>query len=170
VRGLVASLTVAVSISLWFAGAAMAVPTPSCDVPPGTAAVDQYCDVLPSADGTGEQTGDMPRVPLARVLSERVRERLQEAGTVGRGLLELPALRLQGLPSVGPDGRPLPRLDAAALVGGGTLALPRRSPLRAVNRSAATSVLDRGFGLMVSASTVALFGAAWVRLRRRDLH
>jgi hypothetical protein len=169
VRQLVTSLTVAVGLSLWFTPGAMGVPVPSCDVPPGTAAVDQYCDVLPSADGTGEQTGEVPAVPLGRVLPERVRERLQKAGTVGHGLLALPALRPEGVPGGGAGGRPVPRIDAAKLVGRGTLALPRRSPLAAVERSAANSLVDGGFRWMVSASTFALFGAAWVRQRRRDL-
>jgi hypothetical protein len=152
---------------LWFAAAAMGVPAPSCELAPGTAAVDQYCDVLPSADGSGQQTGHVPPVPLARVLPRQVRVRLEKAGTVGGGLLGLPALELA---AAGPGGRPVPRIDAAQLVGHGTLALPRQSPVAAVKRSATSSLLDGGFRWALSASTFALFGAAWVRIRRRDLH
>jgi hypothetical protein len=73
---------------LWLAAPAMAAS--SCDAPPGTAATDQYCETLPSADGMIDATGR--HTPLAKVLPMALVRRMEHAGLLGEVLLALPAV------------------------------------------------------------------------------
>jgi hypothetical protein len=169
VRHLVRSAGLTLAVALALAGeAAAATAPPACDVPAGTGAVDQYCEELPSADGMGEQTdGALPALPLERLLTERVADQLAEAGPLGRALLGLPAPR-QFEPDGGGPGWPAG--DAAGLVGPGALARPEGGPVGAVVRSVEASAFDGGFRWVLSASTIGLFAAAWLRLRRRHAY
>jgi hypothetical protein len=60
-----------------------------CEAPPGTAAVDQYCDNLPAAGGTTDP-GQRGLRRLAHVLPKPAVQRLQHSGVVGEALLALP--------------------------------------------------------------------------------
>jgi hypothetical protein len=62
-----------------------------CQAPPGTAAVDQYCDNLPSADGTTDPSEEGVE-RLAAVLPKPVADRLRNKGLLGEVLLALPAV------------------------------------------------------------------------------
>jgi hypothetical protein len=84
---LLVALSVVAFLLVW-------VPTASadhgCQAPPGTAAVDQYCDNLPTADGTTDPSGKhVPR--LVSVLPQAVADRLRRHGLLGEVLLALPA-------------------------------------------------------------------------------
>jgi hypothetical protein len=61
-----------------------------CVAPDGTAATDQYCEFLATAEGPTDATGSGTR-PLASVLSKRAIKRLERAGVLGQVLLALPA-------------------------------------------------------------------------------
>jgi hypothetical protein len=73
---------------LWLATPASAAT--SCHAPPGTAATEQYCESLPSADGVIDATGS--HKPLATVLPMALVKRLEHAGLLGDVLLALPAV------------------------------------------------------------------------------
>jgi hypothetical protein len=61
-----------------------------CQAPPGTAAVDQYCDNLPAAGGTTDPTRRGVR-RLASLLPKPLAEQLRHHGMLGDVLLALPA-------------------------------------------------------------------------------
>jgi hypothetical protein len=61
-----------------------------CQAPPGTAAVEQYCDTLPAVGGPSDPTGTIRR-RLASVLPKPLVHRLDQAGVLGEVLLALPA-------------------------------------------------------------------------------
>ena len=82
------ALATLVCLSLAYAPAALA--NTNCNAPPGTAGVDQYCETLPTADGTSD-VSQRPKRPLADVLPARVISRLRDAGIAGDVLLALPA-------------------------------------------------------------------------------
>jgi hypothetical protein len=71
----------------WLASPAMAAV--NCSAPPGTAATEQYCELLPSADGMIDATGR--HKPLTSVLPRALVKRLRDAGLLGEVLLALPA-------------------------------------------------------------------------------
>ena len=133
--------------------------------------MDQYCEELPTADGMGEQTDAfgrprpddaVPSVPLRRLLAANVVEALARSGAVGRALLRVPMRTPMG----GMSGSRPQAPRGTAGVDSGDLPRPARNPIRALGQSAEASVLGGGFRWVLSASTVALFAAAWWRLRR----
>jgi hypothetical protein len=83
---------------LWLAAPASA--NPGCDAPPGTAAADQYCETLPTADGMTDATGEH-LLPLASVLPKDVVRALKRAGLLGQVLLALPAVAPRSSKSAG---------------------------------------------------------------------
>jgi hypothetical protein len=88
-----------------------------CDAAPGTAAADQYCETLPTADGMTDATAEHA-LPLARVLPAELVRRLQRSGLLGEVLLALPAgARGSGSPAAERAAREAaadPRLGALA--------------------------------------------------------
>lgn len=111
---------VAIVVSLLAAGMLPASASAAdCATAPDAAAIDQYCELLPTADGNGLTTtarGNGPR--LRDVLSKAAVARLRKEGELGEALLMLPALspgRMDG------HGRPL--LETEDLLGHG-LATP----------------------------------------------
>ena len=142
-----------------------------CNVPGGTGAVDQYCEEIPTADGMGDQTDGagafgtddaMESVPLREVLPANAVKALSRSGPVGRALLRVPMRTL-----VGDTSGTRPRApEATAGFRPGDLPRPARNPIRALGQSAEASALGGDFRWALSLSTVALFAAAWWRLRR----
>jgi hypothetical protein len=120
-----------------------------CKAPPGTAAVEQYCESLPSADGD-THLGDKPARPLAAVLPEPIVQRLQKAGVAGEVILALPA----GPTPEHRSGRRQTPFDprVKALLPG-----PALSPKSVVDAAAknAAEHIDQGFGW---ALVLTLFG------------
>jgi hypothetical protein len=97
---------VAIAVSLFAAGVLPASASAAdCATAPEAAAIDQYCELLPTADGNGLTTtarGNGPR--LRDVLSKAAVARLRKEGELGEALLMLPGL-FPGL--VDEHGRPL---------------------------------------------------------------
>jgi hypothetical protein len=86
-------LLLEIALSLLVVGALPAsAAAADCSAAPDAAAIDQYCELLPTADGTGLTTtarGNGPR--LSDVLPADVVAGLRHAGPEGRALLLLPA-------------------------------------------------------------------------------
>jgi hypothetical protein len=61
-----------------------------CVAPQGTAAIDQYCEMLPTVEGPTDATG-RETLPLASVLPKRMVKQLERAGILGQALLALPS-------------------------------------------------------------------------------
>jgi hypothetical protein len=170
VSRLLASTVLAVAMTLAPVAQSPAASLPPCAAPDGTGAVDQYCEEIPTPDGMGEQTDGMGgsdtgtgvrSIPLRRILSAQVAEALARSGPVGLALLRVPV----ETPARGVSGT---RPPVSSAVAGDVANLPRpaRDPVRALGQSAEASVLSGDFRWVLSASTVALFAAAWWRLRR----
>jgi hypothetical protein len=84
-------LVVALSVVAFLAVSAPAAHAErGCQAPPGTAAVDQYCDNLPSVDGTTDPS-QRGLHRLVTLLPKPVAQRLREKGLLGEVLLALPA-------------------------------------------------------------------------------
>jgi hypothetical protein len=101
---------VAIAVSLLAAGVLPASASAAdCASAPDAAAIDQYCELLPTADGNGLTTtarGHGPR--LRDVLSKEAVARLREEGALGEALLMLPVLFPGRVDEHGhPRGRPL---------------------------------------------------------------
>jgi hypothetical protein len=129
--------------------------TANCQAPPGTSAVDQYCETIPapggdrgSSDRTGRRTGSSLTPGTARTLGR--------AGTDGRGILSLPA------------GAP----PAHARRHAPALAPPKPAPASESPFSAIGSAVDAGGSLgsgfmwVLIALGIGFVGAAWMRYRR----
>ena len=101
---------VAIAVSLLAAGVLPASASAAdCATAPDAAAIDQYCELLPTADGNGLTTtarGNGPR--LRDVLSRSAVARLRKEGILGDALLMLPVLFAGRVDEHGrPRGRPL---------------------------------------------------------------
>jgi hypothetical protein len=72
------------------APAAPAAAANGCDAPGDTAAVQQYCDSLPTADGGTDVTQHHAH-PLAAVLPPATVKQLRHAGALGAAVLALPS-------------------------------------------------------------------------------
>lgn len=121
----------------------------NCKAPPGTAAVEQYCESLPTADGD-THLGDKPTRPLAAVLPKPLVHRLEKAGLAGEVILALPA----GPARMHQGGRRQTSFDprVKALLPG-----PALSPKSVVDAAAKNGAehIDQGFGW---ALVLTLFG------------
>jgi hypothetical protein len=128
-----------------------------CNAPPGTAAIDQYCETLPSATGTnGGEGGDVRRVSAA------TRAALRQSGDDGRALSRLLA------------ETPARTHDQPATRSSGTSNNPARADESATNalgavRSAIGSGDTVGAWLpwLLLVLAILLGGIAWFRSHRR---
>jgi hypothetical protein len=77
-------------VALTLAPAAAASGADGCNAPQDTAAVDQYCESLPTAVGSTD-VNQPPAKPLAAVLPGKTVKKLEKAGMLGQALLALPA-------------------------------------------------------------------------------
>jgi hypothetical protein len=126
----------------------------------GIPAADQYCEVLPGADGRGIEGESGPR--LREVLPADVVKRLERSGPLGQALLAIPS-------GTSPDvlsGERRP-LDVRDLVNEERLGPESGSPSARVLRAVRSSgTADGGvFGVVLFGSAVTLVGAAWLRRR-----
>jgi hypothetical protein len=153
-------LLLAIALSLPVVGALPASAVAAdCAAAPDAAAIDQYCELLPTADGIGLTTtarGNGPR--LSDVLPADVVADLRHAGPEGRALLQLPAPYpgSKDSPPLGTEGLLKGRLAAAAGVGHVPRALAE-----ALRTGGMPAVLTWILGL------TAFVGAAAVVTRRR---
>jgi len=148
-------LLLLVLIALLVPGTALA---QECVAPPGTAAVDEYCETVPTA--TGDQGAN--EAPPAGV-SAKTLDALRDAGPDG-------AAFAKQLETPGNGSKGSKRSDGVA--GGGSVdravAEPGSNPLTAI-RSAVSSgaSVDPWFGWVLLLLTVAVVGAWWLSNSRR---
>jgi hypothetical protein len=127
------------------------------------AVVDQYCELLPTAEGSA--AADTPEQTLRASLPAPERAELWQAGRAGRALLYMP----EGPHLRGHDRTPQLLPGAADAVSrwvaqdGDRRDVSLRATTGAAWRGARLSDLFRWLLLM---STVGLVGTAWVRRRR----
>jgi hypothetical protein len=139
------SLLLSLAVAATLAGAAPA-SAQECIAPPGTAAVEQYCELVPEADGN---RGSIDRRP-GRAVSPATVRRIAASGDSGAALArtlrtghsDAPA---KARPSTPPSDNPLGAVTSAIGSGSGTSA---------------------GFIVALLAVTLLVGGAAWARHRR----
>ncbi|HWH96173.1 MAG TPA: hypothetical protein VNT03_20085 [Baekduia sp.] len=127
------------------------------------AAIDQYCELLPTAEG--QAPSDEPQRGLMTVLPVAERQQLWRAGPAGRALLSMPT----GAHLHGRDRKPRPLPGAAAAISGWLAERDQAedSPVRAIGTAAWDGDrLSELFRWLMLMSTVGLVGTAWVRRRR----
>ncbi len=146
---------IAAAFALWAAPVASA---QRCVAPPGTAAVEQYCETIPAAGGSrASDSGPKDPVPLSR----RTARDLAGSGAEGEQLLRSlghdPQKRSSG------SGRSRPDIE-----GGDAPSEPSSNPLDAV-RSALSGgpSMGSGFFTVLVALTLLMLGFAWFSYRRR---
>jgi hypothetical protein len=133
----------------------------TCQAPPGTSAVDEYCETIPEADGD-RGAGD-PRE--AEVPAETVRS-LERSGEEGQALNRL--LGRDGAPARDAGERADPNTRPSAGPSLTTPTEPSANPLAAV-RSAIEpgSTLGSGFVLVLLGVTILMAGLGWFGYRRK---
>ena len=150
-------VVVMLALALALPGSALA---QACKAPPGTAAVDEYCETIPAAGG--DEGANDPDRPAADVPAGTVAEL---AETKDGQALD----RLLGHDPNKPAGggrRPAPRPAAA---GEAVPKAPSNNPLNAV-RSAigAGPTLGGGFVAVLLAVVLLMLGWGWVSYRRQS--
>ncbi len=166
-------------IVLALLAASLLVPAPAaaqrCVAPPGTAAIDQYCETIPTARGDrGSGTPQPP--PAAVVVPRRTLKELAASGAEGAALnRELGAAPEsaaasgrparpdgQGVKGERAQGTPAPRTQ------GTPAQAPSANPLDAVRESATGgTTLGSGFSWLLLIVTLALVAWAWIGVRGR---
>jgi hypothetical protein len=145
-------------------GAAPAAAQQQCVAPPGTAAVEQYCETIPAATGPRtlgpSHTAAPPSAPTPVPVVQR---RLARAGAPGQELDRL-VQRSATAPPVREHHARASRPRAAAT----PAPLQIGSPLRTASAVlSGGETVGGGFGWVLLAIAAATGGAGWLRLRRR---
>ena len=158
------SLLVSITLLLALAAPATAATT-DCVAPPGTAAIEEYCETVPSA--TGDKGGG---VRSAQPLDHSTRSELRSQGPDGQALAGLLSSDGSSAPS-GASGKSKASKGSAATAG--TAAPqdePSSNPLHAVTSAVeAGPTLGGGFAWALLGITALMIAAGWMRLRaRRD--
>jgi hypothetical protein len=155
------SLGIATLLLLALAAPASA-GTANCVAPPGTAAIDEYCETVPSATGNG---GGGAR--SARGLDHSSTRALRAQGADGAALATLLTSDGNAAP------KRSPRQSHGAVAGTSTSATatngePSQNPLHAVTSAVQSGpTLGGGFAWALLAITALMLGAGWIRLRGR---
>ena len=146
-----------------------------CVAPPGTAAVEEYCETVPSAGGGrgtngsgGSGSGTTPLAPPVPVPADTVEE-LSGSGEDGE--------QLAGALGGGDDGKK-PGNGSDPLAGGGSgeanaevPGTPDGSPLYAITRSVSEgATTGAAFGAALLFLTLAMAAWGWLGYRRRTHH
>lgn len=142
----------------------------SCQAPPGTAGIDQYCESIPGAGGNqGHPNGPGGGNPHpGKGVPGRARRALSDAGPDGQGVLDLAqgeagSAKQSKEPTVS-DGS----TNGAASSGPG--ASPSNNPLSAIRSSAQSgATLSPGFAVVLVLLGLSALGATWFRYRSRGL-
>ena len=142
-----------------------------CNAPPGTAAVDQYCENVPSASGNGGGGSDGSSTATAPRNTVRALNRSGEAGR------ELNRFLGEDVASTGgrtgtkqvSNNKPPGRKPATREPAGKAPTQPSSNPLGAV-QSAVNSgtTVGNGFIWSLVLLTLLIAGVAWMRYRRRS--
>lgn len=152
----------------------------SCVAPPGTAAVEEYCENLPSAGGNqgagsrpqGGQPGvgaGAPVVPVAPVPAQTVEE-LQGSGPDGVGLARALGVVAQQVGGKAGAGAPASRGGVGATsTRKDTVPAEGGNALQAVSRSLAQgATVGAGFVTALLVLALAFVGWAWTAYRSRS--
>ena len=159
------------------AALALAAPGPAaaaaCPPEQTVAALDQYCESLPTPGGvaapTDEGEGGLPMGRLRSVLPPKQVKQLRKAGPAARALLELPTVAPLARAFMTPAERRRVDLGARKVVASGILDR-RKGDVNGVASglaSAAPDVVGGAFRWGLVICTLALSGLAWLRFRTR---
>jgi hypothetical protein len=122
-----------------------------CKAPPGTSAIDQYCETIPAAGGD-RGSSDRSGSRAESSLSPRTAQALRQAGPNGAGILALPAGAPRGGSAVATPPKPAPVSE---------------SPLNAVGSAIESGAsVDSRFLWVLIGLGIAFVAAAWLRYRR----
>lgn len=146
----------------------------TCEAPPGSAAVDQYCEAIP--EGSGSQSG----ADFQRSAGSSSSDGTSGSGT-GSGLSDDTARELRAAGSAGAAVEQLSRASRAKAPSGGSTAQGdvagvdaasddvSGSPLKAIPASVENGpVAGPVLVWALLAATLALLGLGWVAYRHRD--
>lgn len=166
---LIAATTLSAAVAL-AAPSAMAAP---CLPEQTVAALDQYCEALPTPVGAAAPTsagsGNVVMRPLSAALPPRVADRLRQAGPAARALLLLPVVApLARAPMTEAERRRGDR-GAREVIDSGPLE-SRKGNVSSVASGlaiAAPDVVGGAFRWALVVSSLGLAGMAWLRLRSR---
>jgi hypothetical protein len=154
----------------------------NCNAPPGTSGIDQYCEVLPGAGGTG---GSHHKKQTSHV-SPKVTQTLQHQGSAGAAILQLAQQSGAATqPATKPDASkqhktrhhhktsattvpsnsttpPAPKADTT------TRSAPANDPVSAVGNAVSVgSGVGAGFVWLLVGIGLVFGGMAWMSYRRR---
>jgi hypothetical protein len=137
-----------------------------CVAPPGTAAVDQYCETVPTAGGDRDSSGPRaPVTPVAPSTSAALARAGKDGEALNRALGQQPGKASQGVKGTRRDG-------AASGSGSGSAAIPSApsdNPLTAVRQSLASGdTIGSGFVWALLLVTIGVLTFAWIGFRRRQ--
>jgi hypothetical protein len=147
---------------------------PPCQPSEDVAALDQYCDRLPSPEGDEPpvNSADQPtqRMPLSRALPTRELAMLRKSGPEGRALLLLPVVA-PVRPT--PEQRRRIRTTGREALRSATLEAPKVTPETVVSgvaggvTAAGARTLAGAFQWGLLVCTLGFAGMAWLRFRTR---
>ena len=151
----------ALALIVMLACATSASAAQTCASAPGTSALDQYCETIPSAGG-GSATGNPGTTAGRSDLPRSEIDRLERDGAVGQGLLHLAVVTTSGS---GPraSGRAGARASGRAAD-----EVPSSDPLSAVTSAVADGpTLSPALPLVLLLIAVLAGAVAWLRARTR---
>ena len=128
----------------------------TCVAPPGTAAIDQYCETVPAAGGDRGSTDAGPRVAIPQQTADQL-ARSNEGGTLLRNLGNDPKKPWGATKQrAGSDESEAP-------------VAPSNNPLDAVGSALSSGpTLDGWFIAALLAVTLLMVSWGWIAYRRRD--
>jgi hypothetical protein len=130
-----------------------------CKAPPGTAAVDQYCETIPAAGGEAGSGTPESRSAVG-VPGDAARE--LEKSPEGRAVLQLVDEKARG--KGGKPGSEEPRGDVGGIVASEA---PPNNPLNAIRAAVESGgTVDAGFVLFLIVMTLVVSAIGWARYRR----
>jgi hypothetical protein len=146
----------------------------TCQAPPGTSAIDQYCEVVPDGAGGSLASGGGPKTPG---LSEESESALTREGADGQAIVELAqATSGQGVAPTGPNedhhpDRDQKRVGAQTKKDVSQSTASRNGVLQATASSASQETERVGglFIIVILLAVVAMGGWGWLRFRRSSV-
>jgi hypothetical protein len=143
-----------------------------CVGQPPIAALDQYCNTLPTPDGRPQPVARRPgrsTPPLSDTLPLQEVATLRDAGGPASALLLLPTAAPIGRGAAGAERRRRALRAAQSVIASGELDAPMGQPRTAVAKLATASpdLLGGAFRWGLVASTLGLAAIAWLRFRER---
>lgn len=139
----------------------------SCEAPPGTAAIDQYCETVPDVEGVRGAGEPAPAAPVA----QDTLDELAASGADGEAFAQSLGDGLGDGPGSGssPEGisdgndRTAPTTSSSGMPDA-----PSNNPLTAVSQAVGDgSTVGLGLIVVIIAATIAIMGWAWLAYRRR---